>query len=116
MRGVQAMRRQRTPTSLDLPAMEDHAYEAARLLKAMSNEHRLLILCHLAEGEASVGELNDRVELSQSSLSQHLAVLRQCGLVETRRESQTIHYRLADGPAFEVMRTLYEQYCAPART
>lgn len=104
------------PENLDLQAMEEHASEAARLLKAMANEHRLLILCHLAEGELSVGNLNERIDLSQSSLSQHLAVLRQCGLVETRRESQIIHYRLADGPAVEVMRTLYERYCAPVRT
>lgn len=102
-----------TPT--DLQAMERHAVEASRLLRAMANEHRLLILCQLAEGELSVSELNSRIELSQSSLSQHLAVLRQCRLVETRREAQTIYYRLAEGPAMAVMGTLYQLYCAPAR-
>lgn len=109
------MVRQAIPDNPDLKAMEGHACEAAGLLKAMANEHRLLILCHLAEGELSVGELNERIDLSQSSLSQHLGVLRQIGLVETRREAQTIYYRLADGPAVEVMRTLYGLYCAPRR-
>ena len=94
--------------------MEAHAVEAASLLKAMANEYRLLVLCHLAEGELSVGELNERVDLSQSSLSQHLGVLRQYGLVDTRRESQTIYYRLTEGAAVQVMQSLYDAYCAPA--
>jgi len=98
-----------------LRAMEDHARDAAHLLKAMGNEYRLLILCQLAEGELSVGELNARIDLSQSSLSQHLGVLRRYGLVMTRRESQTIYYRLAEGPAVPVMETLYSLYCAPVR-
>lgn len=109
------MARQAITDNFELRAMEDHACDAAQLLKAMANEHRLLILCHLAEWELSVGELNERIDLSQSSLSQHLAVLREIGLVETRRQAQTIYYRLADGPAVEVMRTLYNLYCAPAR-
>lgn len=96
-------------------AMGSHSLEAAGLLKAMANEHRLLILCHLAEGELSVGQLNRRLDLSQSSLSQHLAVLRGQGLVETRRASQVIFYRLAGGPALNVMNVLYDAYCAPAR-
>ena len=103
------------PGQPELQEMEGHAFEAAQLLKAMANEHRLLILCHLAEGELSVGELNERIDLSQSSLSQHLAVLRQIGLVATRRKAQTIYYRLADGPAVDVMQTLYGIYCAPGR-
>lgn len=94
-----------------LAEMESHAQEAAQLLKALANEHRLLILCHLAEGEKSVGGLNDRVSLSQSALSQHLSVLRRDGLVETRREAQTIYYRLADGPATRVVATLHDVYC-----
>lgn len=109
------MNRQTRSIEPDLQAMESHACEAAGLLKAMANEHRLLILCHLAEGELSVGTLNERVDLSQSALSQHLAVLRECGLVTTRREAQTIYYRLTDGPAVRVMRTLYDLYCAPGR-
>jgi DNA-binding transcriptional ArsR family regulator len=65
----------------------------------------------LAEGECSVGQLNERVELSQSALSQHLAVLREQGLVQTRRESQTIFYRLADTPALKIIRLLHDIYC-----
>lgn len=98
-----------------LQAMDSHAMEAAGLLKAMANEHRLLILCHLAEGELSVGALNRRIDLSQSSLSQHLAVLRRFGLVETRRVSQVIYYRLVEGPALQIMHELYNAYCAPAQ-
>lgn len=93
--------------------MENHARDAAQFLKAMGNEYRLVILCHLVEDELSVGELNERIDLSQSSLSQHLGVLRECGLVTTRRESQTIYYRLANGSAVEIMRTLYNHYCSP---
>lgn len=111
----QAMTFRTAPRKPDLQEMEVHACEAARLLKAMANEHRLLILCHLAEGELSVGDLNRRMDLSQSSLSQHLAVLRQMGLVETRREAQTVYYRLAAGPAVEIMHTLYGVYCAPGQ-
>ena len=67
---------------------------AATMLKAIANESRLLILCHLEGKEMSVTELNDHLELSQSALSQHLAVLRKNELVTTRRESQTIYYSL----------------------
>ena len=100
-------------------SMGEKAYngvqEAAQLLKALANEHRLLILCHLAEGEKSVGELNDRVSVSQSALSQHLSVLRRDGLVETRREAQIIYYRLAGGPATRVVATLHDVYCCTDR-
>lgn len=94
-----------------IAAMAGHARDAAHLLKALANEHRLLILCHLADGEKSVSELNERVPLSQSALSQHLSVLRRDGLVETRRESQNIFYRLAEGPATRVIATLHDVYC-----
>jgi DNA-binding transcriptional ArsR family regulator len=100
------------------PAVENmrrHAADAAGLMKALGNESRLLILCVLAEGERSVGELNDVVSLSQSALSQQLARLRAQGLVSTRRESQTIYYSLADGPANRVIHLLHEIFCAPAR-
>ena len=100
--------------TVSLAEMEAHASEATQLLKALANEHRLLILCHLAEGEKTVGELNERVLLSQSALSQHLSVLRRDGLVDTRREAQTIHYRLAQGPATRVVETLHEVYCRAA--
>jgi len=85
---------------------------AATMLKAIANESRLLILCHLEGKEMSVTELNDHLELSQSALSQHLAVLRKNELVMTRRESQTIYYSLSDGRSSKVIKTLYELYCA----
>lgn len=91
--------------------MREHAADAAGLMKALGNESRLMILCLLAEGERSVGDLNAVVPLSQSALSQQLARLREQGLVETRREGQTIFYRLADGPADRVIHLLHEIYC-----
>lgn len=93
--------------------LQDKAVDAANLLKSMSNESRLLILCNLAEGEKSVGELQELVELSQSALSQHLAVLRRDGLVTTRRSAQSIFYSLASEPAKAIMATLYAYFCAP---
>ena len=101
------------PLQPDLAAMQAHAGEAAKLLKALANERRLQVLCVLAGGERSVGEVNQMLGLSQSALSQHLAVLREEGLVDTRREAQTIHYSLVPGPAAEVMATLYGIYCGP---
>ena len=92
--------------------MKEHAAEAAQLLKALGNEQRLQILCNLLEAPLSVGELNARIELSQSALSQHLAVLREAGLVETRRDAQTIVYSLPDGPVTKVMAVLQQIYCA----
>lgn len=88
------------------------AQEAAALLKAMANECRLLVLCHLAEnGELSVGELVDRVGLSQSALSQHLAKLRTEGLVGTRKEAQTVFYRLCDPKAEQLLSLLHDLFC-----
>jgi DNA-binding transcriptional ArsR family regulator len=99
-----------------LADMERHAGEAARLLRALSSPHRLQVLCALVGGELSVGALNRRVPLSQSALSQHLAVLRTEGLVATRREGQTIYYALPEGAALHVIRALHEVYCGvPAR-
>lgn len=91
--------------------MAAHAEEAARLLAALSNRHRLLVLCILAEGECSVGQLQKRVPLSQSALSQHLAVLRRDRLVETRRAAQTIFYSLHDSKAARVVELMHELYC-----
>jgi DNA-binding transcriptional ArsR family regulator len=99
------------PATLSPERVLAHAGEAAQLLKALGNEQRLLILCHLLDGPLSVGELNQRIELSQSALSQHLAVLRELGLVETRREAQTIIYSLPDGPVVRVMALLQDIYC-----
>ncbi len=100
------------PSTLSPERVQEYAGEAAQLLKALGNEQRLLILCNLLDGPLSVGELNQRVDLSQSALSQHLALLRELGLVETRREAQTIFYSLPDGPVVRVMAVLQDIYCA----
>jgi len=92
--------------------MRKHAGEAARLMKAIGNENRLMVLCALGDGELSVGELLKRVDLSQSALSQHLAVLRREALVSTRRESQSIYYSLASANARLFIDFLYKTYCA----
>ncbi|HQW80363.1 MAG TPA: metalloregulator ArsR/SmtB family transcription factor [Pseudomonadota bacterium] len=92
-------------------AMAAQAELAADLLKAMAHPQRLRVLCLLVEGERSVGEINREIKLSQSALSQHLAKLREEGLVATRKEAQTVYYRLAAGPAVEVIRTLHDVYC-----
>lgn len=92
--------------------MESAAREASSLLKAMSNERRLMILCHLAKGEHSVNALCDLIGMSQSALSQHLAKLRHDDLVTTRREAQTIYYRLHGHAVTRVLDTLYELYCS----
>ncbi|MCC4591447.1 metalloregulator ArsR/SmtB family transcription factor [Xanthomonas campestris pv. cannae] len=104
----------RAATALDPAAMRAHASEAARLLKALGNEKRLLLLCLLVDREQSVGELNARVELSQSALSQHLALLREDGLVQTRREGQTIYYSLVPGPVQRILEVLHGIYCSAA--
>lgn len=91
--------------------LHQHAEAAARLLKAVGNPNRLMILCTLVEGEHSVGELNALVDLSPSALSQHLAVLKHQGLVATRREAQTIYYSLEDSEAQELMACLHRIYC-----
>lgn len=96
---------------MDFDTMQRNATEAVTLLKGLANESRLMIMCVLTEGEVSVGELNKRIELSQSALSQHLAVLRDQGLVKTRRESQTIYYSLAETPAMNVIELLHTVYC-----
>lgn len=92
--------------------MKAHACEASQLLKALANENRLMILCSLAQGELNVSELNDRLELSQSALSQHLAWLRREELVNTRRDAQTIYYSLHGTKAKEVIEVLQSIYCA----
>ena len=94
-----------------LSQMREHARTAASLLKALANENRLMILCTLIEGEMSVGELNAKVPLSQSALSQHLASLRDAGLVNTRKEAQTVYYRLEGSEATRVISVLQSIYC-----
>jgi ArsR family transcriptional regulator len=92
-------------------AFEAQAAKAAAMLRALANERRLLVLCQLAEGELSVGALQQRLAISQSALSQHLAVLREESLVATRRESQTIYYRIQDPAAAKLIATLADIYC-----
>ncbi len=109
-----ASREQRNRGMPAMAAIQEHAHEAAAFLKALANDQRLLMLCCLLEGSLSVGEINERVPLSQSALSQHLGVLREAGLVTTTRQSQTIYYALAKGPALQIMEVLYTAFCAPA--
>lgn len=99
---------------LDLTDLQASAQDAARLLRALANERRLMILCQLADGERSVGEIQPHVGLSQSALSQHLAVLREEAVVATRRQGQTIWYRIADPAAAKVVAALAEIFC-PAK-
>lgn len=94
-----------------LSELQMHAQEAANLLKALANENRLMILCSLLDGEMSVTALNERVPLSQSSLSQHLGSLREAGVVTTRKESQTVFYRLQGNEATSIIAVLQSIYC-----
>lgn len=94
--------------------MEAKADQAARLLATLANPKRLLALCHLLHGEKSVGQLAALVDLSQSALSQHLARLRDLGIVATRREAQLVHYRLSSPEVTAILETLYGLFCATA--
>jgi len=94
------------------PSLIDGAKKTAALLKVMSNENRLLILCTLMNQEMSVTELNEHINLSQSALSQHLAVLRREKVVETRRESQTIYYLVKSPEIIRLLDVLHELFCA----
>ncbi|MGA7540853.1 MAG: metalloregulator ArsR/SmtB family transcription factor [Steroidobacteraceae bacterium] len=89
-----------------------HAAEAASLLRALANEQRLMILCNLVSGPLTVGDLNARVPLSQSALSQHLAVLRESGIVRTERQAQSVRYSLPPGLVTRLLGILHEEYCA----
>lgn len=91
--------------------MRPHVTRAASLLKALGNEQRLMILCHLVSGPLSVGELNERVPLSQSALSQHLSVLRDSGIVATRRASQCVFYSLPPGIVTRIISVLHDEFC-----
>ena len=109
-----ALSETREKLSPRMAAVREHATEAAMFLKALANDQRLLVLCSLLDGPLSVGEINERVPLSQSALSQHLGVLRDAGLVATTRQSQTINYAMTQGPALQVMEILYSAFCQPA--
>lgn len=97
---------------MDIVTFERKAGEVAERLKAMANGRRLMVLCKLTEqGEMTVGDLADAVGLSSSALSQHLAKMREEGLVTYRRESQTLWYRMADARTEALLATLYDLYC-----
>lgn len=97
-------------------AMSAAAERASDLLKSLANRHRLLIVCQLVEGERSVGELVAFLNIRDSTVSQHLALLRKDGLVTTRRDGQTIWYSIANPIARTVIETLYQAYCASPPT
>jgi DNA-binding transcriptional ArsR family regulator len=101
------------PPGIQPEELEAHADQAAAVLRSMGSKWRLLVLCNLVHGERSVGELQKIVGLSQSALSQHLAVLRRMKLVQARRSAQTIYYRLAGREVAAILNTLYGLYCAP---
>ncbi|MCD8514720.1 MAG: metalloregulator ArsR/SmtB family transcription factor [Burkholderiaceae bacterium] len=98
-------------TTIDLDDMRAAADAACRLMKALSNPDRLLLLCQLSQGELRVGELEERLHIMQPTLSQQLAVLRDEGLVATRREGKHIHYRVASPQALALLGVLYQQFC-----
>ena len=98
---------------IGLEAFQANTGRASALLKALSSPHRLMVLCQLGDRELSVGELMPAVGLSQSALSQHLAKLREEGLVDTRRDGTTIFYRIADPAVLKVIAVLAEIYCPP---
>jgi len=101
--------------NFDPDAMQDAADAASELLKSLANRHRLLILCQLVDGERSVGELATFLGLRDSTVSQHLALLRKDGLVAPRRDGQTIWYSIRSDAARRILETLYALYCDPAR-
>jgi DNA-binding transcriptional ArsR family regulator len=97
--------------NIDFSAMAENVEEAEQLLKVLANKNRLMILCTLLDNEMSVSELNQAVPLAQSALSQHLASLRKANIVATRRESQTIYYRVIDKNAVNLLSTLHLLFC-----
>ena len=98
--------------TIDLDTMQAAASNACALLKVLANPDRLLLMCQLSQGELSVGELEEQLGIRQPTLSQQLGVLRENGLVTTRREGKSIFYSVASPQALAVMAVLYEQFCA----
>lgn len=100
-----------TVVNIDMAQLRGAAARAVAALKLLANEDRLLLLCQLSQGEACVGDLEASLGIRQPTLSQQLAVLRNEGVVETRREGKNIHYRVADPALLEILATLYRLYC-----
>ena len=96
---------------IDMQHMQLAAREARQLLRVMSNENRLLLLCQLSQGERSVGELEEMLGIRQPTLSQQLGVLRSEELVQTRRDGKQIFYRINDPQTLQILQTLYDLYC-----
>jgi DNA-binding transcriptional ArsR family regulator len=101
---------------MNIDVMEAAADSASDLLKALANRHRLLIICQLIDGERSVGDLAAFLGLRDSTVSQHLALLRKDGLVSARRDAQTIYYSIASDPAREILTALYRVYCTASNS
>jgi DNA-binding transcriptional ArsR family regulator len=104
-----------TSEKIDPKAMRLAADEASTLLKALSNRHRLLILCQLIDGEKSVGDLAEFLGVRDSTASQHLALLRRDGVIASRRDGQTVWYRISSAPALNIMQILYATYCCGSK-
>jgi DNA-binding transcriptional ArsR family regulator len=98
----------------DPQQMRQHALDASKLLKSLAHPVRLMVLCSLIDQEKSVGQLQQISQVSQSVLSQHLAVLRQQKLVKTRREAQVIYYQIAANDGIKIIETLHQIYCQPS--
>jgi DNA-binding transcriptional ArsR family regulator len=96
----------------DMEQMSEAADKASALMRTLGHKGRLLILCQLASGEKSVGELSDSLDIPQSPLSQHLSRMRKEGLVKTRRQAQSIYYSLKADEAGKIIECLYNLYCA----
>jgi len=101
---------------MDIQELTSRSEEASRLLSLLANPHRLRILCALHTGEHSVTALERVIDLSQSALSQHLAKLRQAHIVSTRREAQTIYYRISDVRAEQLLAVMYDLFCKSNKT
>ena len=100
---------------IELDSMHEAAAEACRLMKALANPDRLMLLCQLSQGEASVGELEAALGILQPTLSQQLGVLREEEIVQTRRDGKHIHYRIDSPQALAVLQVLYDQFCRKGR-
>ena len=101
----------KNPAELDVNAMRRAASEASTMLRTLANEERLLLLCQLSQGECSVGELEQMLDIHQPTLSQQLGVLRKEALVATRREGRQIYYSVKDATVLTLLKTLYALYC-----
>ncbi len=108
--------RPRQPAGLDLDDMSSNAHQASEFLKALSHEVRLLILCHLIEGEKSVTEIETMLKLRQPAVSQQLARLRADGLVDTRRNGKNVYYSLARTEVRDVIGVLHDVFCRPRKS